>query len=235
MDRTHFLSAEKSKPKCNIMSGATLLGDSINLNISPPSRKRSSSFKKPKEKNLDIFFNDEIRPRTCSMPTRSNIRKPQAHLLRRDFLKLNVDSQEDSYTVREFQMSPKGVIVKRKDSRRSRSSNSVHSSESELYPLSPVSLTSSSVSGESIGTSPSSALPIPSTPIKILVLGNYAVGKTAITQQFMTSEYLGGFNTSVGEYTVICNNHNNLSFSKIYLVSRSVKLESYIKLLCCKH
>lgn len=173
-----------------------LLGHTNNVNLLPLPRKRASSFKKPKEKNLDVFMEDDIRPRTSSMPTRSNFRRPQAHLLQRALLRLNIEQDADKYPVRSFEMNSKGVIVKRTDSMRSRSTNSIQS-DGDLYPLSPVSQTSSSVSKESVGTSPGSTAPVAFDPVKISIMGAPSVGKTAIAQQFMTSEYLGGFDTSI--------------------------------------
>lgn len=170
-----------------------LLGETHNLNMLPPTRKRASSFKKPNEKNIDLFLNDEIRPRTCSMPSRSSFRKPHHQELQRALLRLNIEPDTETYTVRSFEMNSKGVIIKRNDSMRSRSTNSIVSSEGDLCPLSPMSRTSSSLSRESVGTSPGMF------PCRVMVIGAPGVGKTALTQQFMTSEYLGGFDTSVGE------------------------------------
>lgn len=176
-----------------------LLGETNNLNMLPPPRKRASSFKKPNEKNIDIFLNDDIRPRTCSMPSRSSFRKPHHQELQRALLRLNIETDTETYTVRSFKMNSKGVIIKRTDSMRSRSTNSIVSSEGDMCPLSPVSQTSSSVSRESVGTSPCSTAASGMFPCRVMVVGAPDVGKTALTQQFMTSEYLGGFDTSAGE------------------------------------
>ena len=158
-----------------------------NLHLSPFGRKRASSFKRPRVPPQDIVPDDDIRPRTSSMPTRNTIKRPGC--LSHTALHLDVDNE--LYTLRSFATTSKGVVVNRGDSLRSRSSNSVYSSGSELCPLSPGSRTSSSISRESIGTSDS--------VYRVAVLGASGVGKTAITQQFMTSEYLGGFDTSIGE------------------------------------
>ncbi|KAL4234566.1 hypothetical protein ACF0H5_006207 [Mactra antiquata] len=184
-------------PRMKHRCPSPLLGATNNLNLAPMPRKRASSFKKPKEKNLDMFLNDDMRPRTSSMPTRNSLRKPHAQDLRRAFLGLNIDPLGDRYTVRAFEMNSKGIIIKRSDSLRSRSTNSVLSSEGDIYPLSPLSQTSSSVSRESVRTSPGSVFPTVSIPTRVLITGAPDVGKTAIAQQFMTSEYLGGFDTSI--------------------------------------
>lgn len=174
-----------------------LLGSSNNLNTLPIPRKRASSFKKPKEKNLEMFLHDDIRPRTSSMPTRNAFRKPHAQQLQRALLRLNIEPDVETYTVRSFEMNSKGVIIKRNDSMRSRSTNSIVSSEGDFCPISPLSRTSSSMSRESVGTSPGSVAQSTVPPLRVMVLGGPAVGKTALTQQFMTSEYLGGFDTSI--------------------------------------
>ena len=163
-----------------------------NLHVSSIGRKRASSFKKPKTQTLDSFGNNgEMRPRTCSMPTRNTFRKPNT--LSHHALHLDVDS--DFYTLRSFSTS-KGIIVNRGDSVRSRSTNSVYSSGSEQLQLSPSSRTSSTYSRESFGV-------VSKIPFRVAVLGAPGVGKTAITQQFTTSEYLGGFDTSIGKSDLI--------------------------------
>lgn len=161
-----------------------------NLHLSPFGRKRASSFKKPKAPPSDVgvYSDDDMRPRTCSMPTRNTIKRPT--FLGRNTLHLDVDNE--IYTLRSFSTTSKGVVVNRGDSLRSRSTNSVYSSGSELFPLSPSSRTSSSLSRESLGAGSDAVF-------RVAVLGSAGVGKTAITQQFMTSEYLGGFDTSIGK------------------------------------
>ena len=159
-----------------------------NLHISPLGRKRSSSFKKPRSPPLETLTYEDMRPRTCSMPTRNTMKKPGS--LSHHTLHLEVDT--DIYTLRSFSTTAKGVVVNRGDSLRSKSTNSVYSSGSEFCPLSPSSRTSSSISHDSFGGSCTGSF-------KVAVLGSSGVGKTAITQQFMTSEYLGGFDTSIGK------------------------------------
>ena len=169
-----------------------------NLNISPRPRKRASSFKKPKEKNYDLL-SEEIRPRTSSMPTRNSFKKP---FLQHTHLGLNIEPDIETYMVRSFHMNSKGEIVYRSDSIRSRSANSVFSSDGDFCPLSPSSRTSSSISRDSAGTvSPASGAQIMPFSARVLVLGAPGVGKTALTEQFLTSEYLGGFDTSIGKYS----------------------------------
>lgn len=190
---------ESETRPCRYRCPSPLLGATNNLNLAPMPRKRASSFKKPKEKNLDMFLSDEMRPRTSSMPTRNTLKKPHPQQLRQAFLGLNIDPLGDKYTVRAFEMNSKGIIIRRSDSMRSRSTNSVISSEGDFCPLSPLSHTSSSLSRDSIRTSPGSFAPTISFRTRILIVGAPDVGKTALAQQFMTSEYLGGFDTSIGK------------------------------------
>ena len=164
-----------------------------NLHVSPIGRKRASSFKKPTTHSPEPFEHlGEMRPRTCSMPTRNSFRKPGLGLLGQGHYGLNLDVDTDIYRLRSFSTTSKGIVINRGDSVRSRSINSVYSSEGEQFNLSPSSRTSSTHSRECFGL-------VPVIPFKVTVLGATGVGKTAFTQQFMTSEYLGGFDISTGE------------------------------------
>ena len=163
-----------------------------NLHISPKGRKRASSFKKPKTHSPDHCGHfGEMRPRTCSMPTRNTFRKPGLGLLGQAHHGLHLDVETDLYRLRTFSTTSKGLVINRGDSMRS--TNSIYSSGSEQFPLSASSRTSSTLSRESFGL-------MQVVPFRVTVLGASGVGKTAITQQFMTSEYLGGFDTSIGKY-----------------------------------
>ena len=104
----------------------SFVGALNNLNIEPTTRKRASSFKR--EKHLDFFQDDIMRPRTSSAPTKNTLRKPKLH---RTHLGLNIQPDDDQYTVRSFKMNSKGLIVVG-DSMRSRSANSVNSLEGEM-------------------------------------------------------------------------------------------------------
>jgi hypothetical protein len=55
-----------------------------------------------------------------------------------------------------------------------------------------------SLSVHSQGSSTHSSVEVPS-PYRVLVLGCHGVGKTALVQQFMTSEFLGAVETSFGK------------------------------------
>ncbi|XP_041376306.1 ras-related protein Rap1-like [Gigantopelta aegis] len=160
------------------------------LNISPRPKKRATSLKKPKSRHLENVELEEMRPRTSSLPSRNQLSKPYMQ-----YLSPCVDD-ESVYTCRSFVTTSKGVLVNRGDSLRSRSTNSIISSGSgsmtELTPLSP---SSSSLSQSSLANSTGSAFG--ASAFRVLVLGSPGVGKTSVTQQFMTSEYLGGFDASI--------------------------------------
>lgn len=162
---------------------------------------RQRAFSLIKDKHMDLLeFDEGIRPRTSSMPVRSDIKKPNLHHLHHRHhghlsMFYNHDHDLNTYPVRMFEVNSKGVIKKRSDSMRSRSSTSFSSDGELCAPLSQSSLASSSSRGstetyKSVG---------PVNASVVMVLGVSGVGKTALTQQFMTSEYLGGFDTSMGK------------------------------------
>ncbi|EFN84879.1 GTP-binding protein RAD [Harpegnathos saltator] len=121
----------------------------------------------------------------------------------------NTGVEEEYYRLRHFSITGKGV-VNRGDSlksRRSRSNNSVASSNSSTehltasYPGS----ARNSAAGSLASSRESSASQGPA-PYRVLMLGAPAVGKSSLVSQFMTSEYLHAYDTSIddesGEKTV---------------------------------
>ncbi|KAK2576912.1 hypothetical protein KPH14_005533 [Odynerus spinipes] len=121
----------------------------------------------------------------------------------------NTGVEEEYYRRRHFSITAKGV-VNRGDSlksRRSRSNNSVASSNSSTehltasYPGS----ARNSAAGSLASSRESSASQDPA-PYRVLMLGAPAVGKSSLVSQFMTSEYLHAYDTSIddesGEKTV---------------------------------
>ncbi|XP_044587064.1 uncharacterized protein LOC123266732 isoform X3 [Cotesia glomerata] len=121
----------------------------------------------------------------------------------------NTGVEEEYYRLRHFSITGKG-IVNRGDSlksRRSRSNNSVASSNSSTEHLTasyPGSARNSAAG--SLASSRESSASQGSVPYKILMLGAPSVGKSSIVSQFMTSEYLHAYDTSIddesGEKTV---------------------------------
>ena len=151
----------------------------------------TTTFNKVRGKDLDIFLHDEIRPRTHSMPTRGTIKRPETGHLQRALFKMSKVSDYDSCNLRSFEISSKGVLTKHVDPLRSRSTNSIYCPED--YSLALASSTSQPDFKDIV------ALKKALHPIRIMVIGVHGSGKTGLMQQFMTSEYLGGFNTSVGK------------------------------------
>ncbi|CAG5114910.1 unnamed protein product [Candidula unifasciata] len=174
--------------------------------ISPRTKKRSSSLKKPHRRLLENTELEDMRPRTTSLPTRNEINRPG-----RKYLTPISDQEYSVHPLRSFITTPKGLI-NRGDSMRSRSNSSVVSScsgsTSELAPQSR-SRTSSSVSNGSIciqsPVMPGSPLHGP-PPLcggephyRVTVLGCGGVGRRSLTQQFTTSQYLGGLDSPFSE------------------------------------
>nr|XP_031839144.1 GTP-binding protein Rit2 [Nomia melanderi] len=121
----------------------------------------------------------------------------------------NTGVEEEYYRLRHFSITGQGV-VNRGDSlksRRSRSNNSVASSNSSTEHLTasyPGSARNSAAG--SLASSRESSASQGSTPYRVLMLGAPAVGKSSLVSQFMTSEYLHAYDTSIddesGEKTV---------------------------------
>lgn len=187
------------------------------MSISPYRHKRTTSLKKPRKAALDNMEADEMRPRTSSLPTRNNIRRPNLQYLSPPHFGSCRDDQEEFYTLRSFVTTSKGVLINRGDSLRSRSTNSVLSSGSgSITELTQVSLNSSqgSLSQGSGGNSGDPDSPATIVPYRVLMLGSPGVGKSSLTEQFSTSEYLGTFGASIGESAV----GSTLAFVSVFLL-----------------
>ena len=149
---------------------------------------------------------DSIRPRTSSLPSKKEeepcvLKVPEPEEDKSEL-------PEGIYRVRSFQTTSKG-IVNRGDSfkRCSRSSRrSAHGSITSHASGSDRASVETESSGEKDGLRESAlSLPVfdespssPSPAYRVLVMGSSDVGKTALTQQFMTSEYMGNVDTSRG-------------------------------------
>ncbi|XP_011193932.1 uncharacterized protein Rem1_0 isoform X2 [Zeugodacus cucurbitae] len=153
-------------------------------------QRRTSNF-------LELPVPDHIRPRVCSLPERP----------------YNPRASDDLYRLRHFSIS-KGNVVNCGDSiisRRSRSNTSVNSTNSRASERSPF-------EGSCCGGGYANVDSVPSTPdsddleppppprYRIVMLGDSGVGKTALVNQFMTSEYMHTYDASLddefGEKTV---------------------------------
>lgn len=162
----------------------------------PKPRSRSRSMKKPNKHHLDDLQLEEMRPRTCSLPNKNGYQRPQ---FLSPPISAHFENQDDSdwYRLRNFVTTSKGII-NRGDSYKSRSSNSIVSSGSSISEVHQLSRASSFMSQGSTNNSVASSVCAP--PYRVLVVGSQAVGKTAITQQFMTSEYMGDIDDTFGKY-----------------------------------
>ncbi|XP_012161361.1 uncharacterized protein LOC101452925 isoform X1 [Ceratitis capitata] len=116
----------------------------------------------------------------------------------------NTGVEEEYYRLRHFSITGKGV-VNRGDSlksRRSRSNNSVASSNSSTEHLTAAQLPAPNSARTSatcsLASSRESSTSNPgSGPYRVLMLGGPAVGKSSLVSQFMTSEYLHAYDTSI--------------------------------------
>eukprot|EP00099_Drosophila_melanogaster_P020010 NP_611411.2 Rad, Gem/Kir family member 1, isoform A [Drosophila melanogaster] len=117
----------------------------------------------------------------------------------------NTGVEEEYYRLRHFSITGKGV-VNRGDSlksRRSRSNNSVASSNSSTEHLTTqqqLSAPASVSARTSLASSRESSTSNPGNgPYRVLMLGGPAVGKSSLVSQFMTSEYLHAYDTSIDD------------------------------------
>ncbi|XP_074644734.1 uncharacterized protein LOC141901419 isoform X2 [Tubulanus polymorphus] len=176
-----------------------------------PGHTRSCSLRKKRNRPGELMLDfDPIRPRTSSMPTKNDFKKPDflSPPSPTSYMKRSSEKDEDHcplYRVRSFRTTSKG-IVNRGDSFKSRSTNSVASTGS----LGSTSRLSNSMDdcraggcSESVkshgSTANSVASSTGSTAYRVIILGAGGVGKTAITKQFMTSEYMGAFDTTTDD------------------------------------
>jgi len=169
-----------------------------NMEIYNTKHQRANSFRRHMISELEHDF----RPRSATAPTRNTLQKPQlihCHSHRQTFG--HNSEAGDLYTVRTFEMNRKGVIITKSDSMRSRSTNSVTSGDADFMRLSHSSRASSSSHGSDVMEGDIISR---SGVSRVLVTGAMAVGKTALAQQFETSEYLGGFDTSTGKMFMFC-------------------------------
>lgn len=148
---------------------------------------RSSSWKKMKRprsiKDFQEMHGDgppRPRERTGSVPLEETISQK--------LQELKVIQADDMCVVRNFSTSSRGLI-NRGDSFKRKSNQSIASDVGSCGSC-------DRSRALSINSSVASATPSLS---KILMLGDTGVGKTALLQQFMTSEYMGAIETSFGE------------------------------------
>ncbi|XP_017150251.1 uncharacterized protein LOC108160633 isoform X3 [Drosophila miranda] len=156
-------------------------------------QRRTSNF-------LELPVPDHIRPRVCSLPERP----------------YNPRASDDLYRLRHFSIS-KGNVVNCGDSiisRRSRSNTSVNSTNSRASERSPFEGSCCGGGYANVDSLPVSSdesdnlEPPPAARYRVVMLGDAGVGKTALVNQFMTSEYMHTYDASLvlddefGEKTV---------------------------------
>ncbi|XP_013104329.2 uncharacterized protein LOC106084907 [Stomoxys calcitrans] len=187
-------SRESMKSAC---SNASLVS---NDDIGPLAFQASNRGRQRRTSNfLELPVPDHFRPRVCSLPDRP----------------YNPRVSDDLYRLRHFSIS-KGNVVNCGDSiisRRSRSNTSVNSTNSRASERSP--FDGSCCGGgyanvDSVPASPDedseNVEPTPPPRYRVVMLGDAGVGKTALVNQFMTSEYMHTYDASLddefGEKTV---------------------------------
>ncbi|XP_073847375.1 rad, Gem/Kir family member 2 isoform X1 [Musca autumnalis] len=189
-------SRESMKSAC---SNASLVS---NDDIGPLAFQASNRGRQRRTSNfLELPVPDHFRPRVCSLPDRP----------------YNPRVSDDLYRLRHFSIS-KGNVVNCGDSiisRRSRSNTSVNSTNSRASERSP--FDGSCCGGgyanvDSVPASPDedseNVEPPPPPRYRVVMLGDAGVGKTALVNQFMTSEYMHTYDASLvlddefGEKTV---------------------------------
>ena len=194
--------------------------------------KRSQSCRRPRrtfhpDLNYDNEDEDEMRPRTSSMPSKGNIRRPQSLKVRptHSHNQTPDDGAEQDpcpfYRVRSFTSSSKGII-NRGDSfkRRRRMGTSDASVDSIDSCPDKLRHTWSTQSQGSRGSSVSSTVDY-DTPAsyRVIILGATGVGKTALIRQFKTSDYMGNADTSLSVSNHIfiwCNEFQSISLLQVH-------------------
>ena len=210
-------------------SSTTSCGSTAVSAISPPARTdsptpnswRGRSPNRPK----DLDLGRPMRPRTSSMPARSQYRRPTDPSSRcrsaygsnnassgtggSSDIQSGADSADDSQQplrrVRSFKTTSKGII-NRGDSFKTRkalsSSQASLDSVGNSKEVRPRTYSNASSKGSS-NVSRGSSLEQDVAQYQVLMVGGQGVGKTALTQQFTTSEYMGNVDTAVGEYLTL--------------------------------
>lgn len=168
---------------------------STSPSTSPRLPSRSASYKRPKQKNYDFDFED-FRPRTYSVPTKNQFRRS---------LGLNNanDGNDglDTIPVRTFTLSSKG-LRNRGDSFKRKSKTNINEVQGSQGGLDEFrDRTHSMTSQGSSNATPRSGSESSEadSSYRVVLLGSAGVGRTALSQQFLTSEYIGAFDTSMGK------------------------------------
>uniref|UniRef100_A0A1B0A7D9 Uncharacterized protein n=1 Tax=Glossina pallidipes TaxID=7398 RepID=A0A1B0A7D9_GLOPL len=188
-------SRESMKSACSNTSAAS------NDDIGPLAFQASNRGHQRRTSNfLELPVPDHFRPRVCSLPDRP----------------YNPRASDDLYRLRHFSIS-KGNVVNCGDSiisRHSRSNTSINSNNSRASGRSPFESSCCGAGYANVDSAPltpeedvsENLEPIPPRRYRIVMLGDSGVGKTALVNQFMTSEYMHTYDASLddefGEKTV---------------------------------
>lgn len=155
---------------------------------------RSQSVRVPRRKQREQQWTEhKFRPRTASCPNKTRRSFQSANLLRPEV----APDDPSAVRMRCFTTAKKGEVFNRGDSFRSRSSKN--------SPASSVSSVNSEQHRERISSRASTphsdiAEPMGSSTYDIFIMGATGVGKTALINQFMTSEYMCAYESfSVGK------------------------------------
>lgn len=187
----------------NYIHEATLRAPSPGIKCHSAPHSRSSSWKKNRRPRAGDSRTDDLfdqRPRTGSVPLEDS-----AVISKLERLKML--QSDDVCPVRSFAISSKGLI-NRGDSFKRKSEQSVASDggastatgTGTTHSQETVEETVRSSEATSITSQPSSKMSSREKPIfKVLIIGDHGVGKTALLNQFMTSEYMGASDTSFGK------------------------------------
>ncbi len=172
---------------------ATLRAPSPGLSMKCHSapHSRSSSWKKSKRPRGRDADQDRLegRPRTGSIPLEDTIYQLE---------RLKLLQSEDICPVRSFTTSARGLINRGDSFKRISMSSVASDGGSQGSGTGEGSNRSRAVSVNSTGSA-SQASSTGHTVYKVMIMGDHGVGKTAVIQQFMTSDYMGAIDTSFGK------------------------------------
>lgn len=189
-------------------TGVTAVSPPARTDSPTPNSWRGRSPNRPK----DLDLGRGIRPRTSSMPSRSQYHRPDGSRCRSAYGTNTPENQEFTENpspfrrVRSFKSTPKGII-NRGDSLKARKGISTsqasldsvgnRASTAEVRPRTYSNASSKASSGVSRDSSLEQDLE--QAQYQVIMVGSQGVGKTALSQQFTTSEYMGNVDTSIGE------------------------------------
>lgn len=221
MPLCHTNSNPETKKRAHSLQGSTAMHHRRSQSC-----RRTQSTKRAYEQDLENRNN--IRPRTLSMPSKNRPKRPQSLKCKPVSQQNEGQGQTQAqgqtpsqtsgegteqgsspfYRVRSFTSTPRGIINRGDSFKRKRlgsSNSSIGSAGSCPERASRLRHTWSTQSQGSRGSSVSSSIDADDPPaaFRVLLLGAAGVGKTALIQQFTTSEYMGNVDPCQGKTLVI--------------------------------